>query len=161
MERRIRALPLILTASLLLAGCHHGPSCPPGTTLMGQPPPDGQEIWCQKMVDGQPVKEGPFTLYFPNGSKMIEGQYHDGKQAGEWTTWYQNGQRSAIDQFHDGLQDGLHLSWYDNGQPAAQGTLRQRQARRHLEAMGLQRLPQLERSLQGRREDLVRGFWRF
>ncbi len=88
---------------------------------MGQPPPAGQEIWCQKMVDGQPVKEGPLTLYFPNGSKMIEGQYRDGKQAGEWTTWYQNGQRSAIDQFHDGLQDGLHLSWYDNGQPAAQG----------------------------------------
>jgi len=120
-ELRIRALSLILTASLLLAGCHHGPSCPPGTTLMGQPPPDGQEIWCQKMVDGQPVKEGPFTLYFPNGSKMIEGNYHDGKQVGEWTTWYQNGQRSAIDQFQAGLQDGLHLSWYDNGQPAAQG----------------------------------------
>ena len=121
MERRIRALLLILTASILLAGCHHAPACPPGTTLMGEPPPAGQEIWCQKMVDGRPVKEGPFTLYFPNGSKMIEGQYHDGKQAGEWTTWYQNGQRSAIDQFHDGLQNGLHLSWYDNGQPAAQG----------------------------------------
>ena len=122
MEGRIRALPLILTASLLLAGCHHGPSCPPGTTLMGQPPPDGQEIWCQKTVGGRPVKEGPFTLYFPNGSKMIEGNYRDGKQVGEWTTWYQNGQRSAIDQFQEGLQDGLHLSWYDNGQPAAQGT---------------------------------------
>jgi len=121
-ELRIRALSLILTASLLLAGCHHGPSCPPGTTLMGQPPPDGQEIWCQKMVAGQPVKEGPFTLYFPNGSKMIEGNYHDGKQVGEWTTWYQNGQRSAIDQFQEGLQEGPHLSWYDNGQPAAQGT---------------------------------------
>ena len=89
---------------------------------MGQEPPAGQEIWCEKIVDRQPVKEGPFTLYSPNGSKMIEGRYHDGKQVGEWTTWYQNGQRSAIDQFSDGLQDGPHLSWYDNGQPAAQGT---------------------------------------
>jgi len=111
----------LIVAILLVGGCHHGPSCPPGATLMGEPPPNGQEQWCQKIVNGQPVKEGPFTLYFPNGAKMIEGQYQDGKQAGEWETWYQNGQRSAVDHFRDGIQDGLHLSWYDNGQPSAQG----------------------------------------
>ncbi len=122
MERRIQALVVILTASLPLAACRHVLSCPPGTALMGQPPPGGQEVWCQKIVDGRPVKEGPFRLYFPSGSKMIEGQYQEGKQVGEWTTWYQNGQRSAVDQFRNGLQDGLHMSWYDNGQPAAQGT---------------------------------------
>jgi len=118
----IRTSSLVLAASLLLAGCHSAPACPPGATLMGLPPPDGQETWCQKIVDGQPVKEGLFTLYSTTGSKMIEGEYHDGKQEGEWKTWYENGQRSAIDHFRDGVQDGAHLSWYDNGQPAAQGT---------------------------------------
>src|SRR5271157_4135512 len=84
---------------LIVAGCHAAPPCPPGAKLTGQPPPDGSEVWCQKIVDGKPVKEGLFTLYRPGGQKLIEGSYHDGKQVGEWKTWYDNGQLSAIDHF--------------------------------------------------------------
>jgi hypothetical protein len=112
---------LVVATSLFAPGCNRGPSCPPGATLMGEPPPDGQEIWCQKTGGGAPVKEGLFRLYYPNGSTMIEGQYHDGKQIGEWKTWFQNGQQSAIDHYTGGVQDGPHSAWYDNGQPAAQG----------------------------------------
>ena len=115
-----------LIVALLMAGCHAGdhvavPTCPPGDSLIGAPPPRGSELYCQKMVGGKPVKDGPFVVYADGGGKLIEGAYRGGVQEGLWTTWYENGQRSAIDHFHNGLQDGLHTSWYANGQKAIEG----------------------------------------
>jgi antitoxin component YwqK of YwqJK toxin-antitoxin module len=117
------AVPLLFIL-VLLGACHTGverPSCPPATQAMGQLPPEGQETWCQKIVDGQPVKEGPFVLYRPDGSKMMQGTYKDGKQDGEWTMWYDNGQRASVDHYKNGVQDGEHVGWYTNGKISALG----------------------------------------
>ncbi len=116
-------------AAATLAACHRGPaavtlSCPPGATLMGAPPPKGEEVWCQKTVGGKAVKDGLFVAYGTGADRLIQGYYHDGKQAGEWTTWYENGQRSAVDHFRDGMQNGLHISWYANGVKALEGKYR-------------------------------------
>ncbi len=100
------------------------PSCPPGDTLMGAPPPKGEEVWCQKVVDGKPVKDGIFIVYSPAGFKMIQGTYRDGRQAGEWTMWYENGQRASVDHYRNGLQNGTHTSWYANGVMAITGEYR-------------------------------------
>lgn len=110
-----------LIGAVLLAACKTAPPCPPGAKLMGEAPPEGQETWCEKIVDGKPIKEGRFTLYWPNGQKMMEGMYHYGKQTGQWTTWYDNSQKSAVDEFRDGLQQGIHVGWYANGQKSAEG----------------------------------------
>jgi len=111
------------TAAMLLVavGCKNVPACPPGAKLMGQAPPEGQQVWCQKIVDGKPVKEGPFILYHPDGSKMLQGQYHNGKQTGEWTMWYTNGRIRSSDHYRDGVRDGEHISWYTNGQISTRG----------------------------------------
>ena len=37
-------------------------SCPDGAELKGEPPPQGTEIWCEKEVDGVPVKDGAFVV---------------------------------------------------------------------------------------------------
>src|SRR5215469_13463917 len=100
------------------------PSCPPGHTLMGAPPPEGQEVWCQANIDGKPVKDGLFIVYNADGSRMLQGDYRNGEQDGEWTIWYENGQRSSIDHYSNGVQDGLHISWYANGAKALSGTYR-------------------------------------
>jgi antitoxin component YwqK of YwqJK toxin-antitoxin module len=110
----------ILTASIF-AACKAAPPCPPGTKLMGEGPPEGSETWCAKIVNGKEVKEGPFTIYRPDESLMISGNYHDGKQNGEWTMWYDNGQKESIDHYKDGVQDGEHIGWYTNGKIAATG----------------------------------------
>lgn len=119
----------LLGAALGLGGCHAGgraapPTCPAGDRLVGAPPPRGTELYCQKIVDGKPVKDGPFVVYADGGGKLIEGYYRDGVQEGLWTTWYENGQRSAVDHYHEGRQDGLHTSWYANGQKAIEGNYR-------------------------------------
>jgi antitoxin component YwqK of YwqJK toxin-antitoxin module len=91
---------------------------------MGARPPKGEEVWCQKMVDGKPIKEGSFVLYGVGGNKLLEGIYRDGKQNGEWTMWYENGQRAAVDHYRDGVQNGSHTSWYANGGKAIEGNYR-------------------------------------
>jgi hypothetical protein len=116
-------------SAVLIFGCHPLKStrpfvCPAGDLRKGAAPPSGEETWCEKIVNGEPVKDGPFVLFGENGGKIIEGGYRDGLQEGDWTMWYANGQRSAIDHYHDGLQDGLHISWYANGQKAIEGEYR-------------------------------------
>ncbi len=111
----------VLTLAAALAACKIAPPCPPGTRLMGEAPPNGSETWCAKTVDGREVKEGAFAIYRDDGSKMIQGEYHDGKQSGEWTQWYDNGQKASIDHYKDGVQDGEHVGWYTNGKIAATG----------------------------------------
>jgi MORN repeat variant len=111
-------------AALLLFACRHAQismSCPAGAQLMGAPPPKGFEVWCQKNVNGKPVKDGLFIVYSTGGDKMIEGTYRNGVQEGEWTLWYENGLRASIDHYLNGLQNGLHTSWYANGQKALEG----------------------------------------
>ncbi|HVA79672.1 MAG TPA: toxin-antitoxin system YwqK family antitoxin [Candidatus Binataceae bacterium] len=120
---KLQGLLLFLPAVLLIA-CKSviaPSSCPPGTQAMGSRPPAGDETWCQKIVAGQPVKDGPFTLYRSGGSLMLQGSYHDGKQDGEWTMWYDNGQKASIDHYKDGRQDGEHIGWYTNGKISAHG----------------------------------------
>jgi MORN repeat variant len=96
-------------------------SCPQGAELKGSPPPGGTEIWCEKDVDGVPVKDGVFVVYNVGGDRMLEGYYDNGKQSGEWTMWYNNGQRASIDHYKNGVQNGLHVSWYANGSKAIEG----------------------------------------
>ncbi len=120
------ALTIVLIA-IAVGGCKRRealPTCPPGDTMMGAPPPKGQEVWCRKIVEGKAIKDGRFIVYGDSGSKLIEGDYRDGVQEGEWTTWYENGPRSAVDHYRNGLQDGLHTSWYANGRKSIEGNYR-------------------------------------
>jgi hypothetical protein len=110
---------LLLVASL--AACKAAPSCPSGSHLVGDPPPNGSETACVKTVNGQDVKDGPYVVYHDDGSKMMQGEYQDGKQNGEWTMWYDNGQKKSVDHYKDGVQDGEHTGWYTDGKIAAIG----------------------------------------
>ena len=97
------------------------PSCPQGTQIMGAPPPAGDEISCRKTVNGESIKEGPYVIYREDGSRILQGSFHDGKQDGDWTMWYENGQVKSIDHYKDGVQEGEHKSWYTNGKIDAIG----------------------------------------
>ena len=113
-------IPLLLLSAAIVS-CKATATCPAGTRRVGQGPPNDSEIACVKTVNGQDVKDGPYVLFRDDGSKMMQGEYHDGKQNGEWTMWYDNGQRKSVDHYKDGVQDGEHVGWYTNGKIAAQG----------------------------------------
>ncbi len=118
-----------LLVFLALTGCKTAP-CPSGSKLMGSPPPEGTETYCQQLdsagkpmvdADGKPLKNGQFTLYYPNGAKMMEGDYKNGKQDGFWRQYYDSGQQSALNEYHDGVMNGLHVLWHPNAQKAEEG----------------------------------------
>jgi hypothetical protein len=118
-----------VAATILAASACNGPkqslpTCPSGATLKGAGPPNGSEVWCEKIVDGKPVKEGAFIVYGIGGDPMLEGSYRNGMQDGEWTMYFENGQRAAVDHYTNGKQHGLHVSWYANGQKAIEGNYR-------------------------------------
>jgi len=129
------ATDIILSAMLtalvaIAAGCQSNSNevpkpvnltCPSGSQLKGELPPDGEEQACWKTVNGEEVKNGPMVIYRPNGLKMMEGNYKDGKQDGEWTLYYESGSKKSIDHYQDGVQQGDHVSWYENGQIDAKG----------------------------------------
>ncbi|MGH7947619.1 MAG: toxin-antitoxin system YwqK family antitoxin [Candidatus Binataceae bacterium] len=118
MKRRTFALAL---TAVLVAACKSGPSCPPGAQLMGAAPPDGEQQWCEKIVDGKPVKHGIYIVYGPNGEKLIEGHYVDGKQDSDWTLYYDTGIKQTVDHYRNGVQEGEHIGWYPNGKIATMG----------------------------------------
>jgi len=95
--------------------------CPSGSKLVGDLPPEGEEQACWKTVNGEQVKDGPMIIYRPNGLKMMEGNYKDGKQDGEWRLYYESGAKKSIDHYQDGVQQGDHISWYEDGQIDAMG----------------------------------------
>ena len=121
---------VILSAILAIAGCQTNSNeppkpvnlvCPAGSTLKGELPPNDEEQACWKTVNGEEVKHGPMVIYRPNGLKMMEGNYKNGKQDGEWTMYYESGTKKSIDHYKDGVQSGDHVSWYENGQIDAKG----------------------------------------
>ena len=131
--RPIRIVILGATLSALVvaaSSCHRDSGevpkpvnlvCPAGSKLVGDLPPDGEEQACWKTVNGEQVKEGPMIIYRPNGLKMMEGNYKDGKQDGEWRMYYESGTKKSIDHYTDGLQTGDHVSWYEDGQIDSKG----------------------------------------
>ena len=64
--------------------------CPKGTSLIGNPPPNGHEQACMR-PDG--VKHGQTTSYYQNGQKKEAGHYAAGKKVGIWTRWNANGKK--------------------------------------------------------------------
>ncbi len=122
---RVSRIAVLILIAALIASCKTAGPCPDGTKLMGEPPPNGQETWCQATdPSGHPVKEGPFTLYWPGGNKMMEGYYRNGKQDGLWVRFYASGQRATLDEYHNGVLEGRHIGWYPSGRESEEGQYR-------------------------------------
>lgn len=53
--------------------------------------------------------EGKFTVYYPNGITMLEGEYKGGKREGVWFYYTENGHLTKIIPYTNGEKDGLVL----------------------------------------------------
>jgi hypothetical protein len=78
----------------------------------------------EEVDPGQPIPDGPRTLWHANGVKKGEGAYRDGKRQGAWTYWYESGQKRWEGSFVDDRSEGLERSWFENGQLEYEGTFR-------------------------------------
>jgi hypothetical protein len=85
--------------------------CPDGTTKLGEEPPDGKEVWCEK--SGK--RHGPYRAWHDNGLKALDGGYKDGKRDGLWVEWHQNGERKSEVTYVDDKPHGRYRIWAENG----------------------------------------------
>ena len=67
-----------------------------------------------------PNQDVPFTgkavAKWPNGQKMTEISYKDGKRHGLKAHWYESGQKLSEINYKHGKYHGLLSMWYENGQ---------------------------------------------
>lgn len=109
-------LPLALALAASPAAADEAPRCPEGATLVGAPPPDGLEEWCEiANPDGETVKHGRYVSWFDPTHKQAEIEYVDGREHGRATAWYPTGQKAAEGVYENGERTGLWTRWYGDG----------------------------------------------
>ena len=136
-----RLLGLLLVMGMV--GCGGGDEAPPaGETALPATPENAQAKVDEppvQTVDGSTLytrdglwydgdSETPFTGVlvdkYPNGQKMVELHFKDGKEEGLSTEWYANGQKQLEGTSKDGKREGLETHWHENGQKKSEATFK-------------------------------------
>jgi antitoxin component YwqK of YwqJK toxin-antitoxin module len=72
-------------------------------------------------TEGTDERHGPWTTYYRNGQKAMEGTYDHEQASGAFTWWHPNGQKAIEGNYENGLQTGQWNWWHTNGQKHIQG----------------------------------------
>jgi antitoxin component YwqK of YwqJK toxin-antitoxin module len=71
--------------------------------------------------EGVDDKHGPWTSWYGNGQKQVEGQYAHNLPTGNFTWWHANNQIASEGTYEEGKQHGRWVWWHENGQKSIQG----------------------------------------
>lgn len=71
--------------------------------------------------DGSFIKDGYYKTWYSNGQIENQGNYADGKRAGNWKNWYSNGQLHEDINFKEDSLDGEFKKWHENGKKLIEG----------------------------------------
>lgn len=71
--------------------------------------------------EGEPVKHGVWTSWYPNGQRKMEGKYDNDVPAGKFTWWHKNGQKSLEASYRKGKKQGDWTWWHANGLKSIRG----------------------------------------
>ena len=86
-------------------------ACPPGTQLVGAPPPRGQVVEC---VRPNGLVHGSSSVWYPNGHEGTLTEYENGTRNGRWLYWL-HGHKLVEGAFRNGRRDGTWTYWFDGG----------------------------------------------
>ncbi len=89
---------------------------------MEQTPDDWWECKTRATTrQGKDEKHGPWSSWYANGQRQLEGTYEHDAQVGQFTWWHSNGQKALEGKFDLGKQDGSWTWWYPTGQKSIAG----------------------------------------
>lgn len=74
--------------------------CPPGTELLGAPPPRGQGLWCQRITGGQA------EIFHPGGALWARGAMSDAGMEGTWEFFAADGRVARTRAYEKGHSAG-------------------------------------------------------
>ena len=123
MRRLVTRIPVLLLV-LAAPAAHAAPAapaapaagfaCPKGTKEAGV----GQEKqarWCESMVDGKIVLDGPFWRFYPDGKLASKETFARGNAVGTYEAWHPNGKLARKGSYKKGLAVGTWKHWDDQG----------------------------------------------
>ena len=73
-------------------------------------------------VEGDKLKHGPITTWYPNGQLQMKGQYDHDMLTGQVLWWHENGQKQISGNYSNGQQTGNWVWWHENGMKSTQGS---------------------------------------
>ncbi|HET8725068.1 MAG TPA: hypothetical protein VFM53_12795 [Anaeromyxobacteraceae bacterium] len=88
--------------------------CPEGAKEAGV----GQEKqarWCESMVDGKLLLDGPFWRFYPDGKIASKETFKRGDAVGTFEAWHPNGKLARKGSYRKGLAVGTWKTWDDQG----------------------------------------------
>ena len=65
---------------------------------------------------GLQIQDGPFVIYYENGSIKGEGIYKNGFLDGKYLSYYKNGKVKHNGNYNNGQLNGVNTYYYKNGQ---------------------------------------------
>ena len=87
------------------------PACPAGAVLTGAPPPESDQVWCEKAG----VQDGPSTSFYPDGSRKSDASYRAGELDGPWKQYFHGGKPRTQGMFAAGKETGTWKVWFAAG----------------------------------------------
>lgn len=63
------------------------------------------------------IKDGPLTLYWPDGQVRVSGQYRQDLRDGWWSSFHHDGKLRSLTHYVEGHKDGLRIYWDSLGKP--------------------------------------------
>lgn len=80
---------------------------------------DNDQVWIEQgiilMSDDTFASHGVYREFYRDGQQFVDGQYAEGKPAGEWTYWHPNGQLAKKVTYRDGKPDGVVEVFREDG----------------------------------------------
>ena len=73
--------------------------------------------------DGEQIRHGLSTIYWPSGAKKLEMEYHCGVKHGLKMAWYENGEPWSEGEFVNGRDHGTWTVWFVDGTKSVEFTL--------------------------------------
>jgi antitoxin component YwqK of YwqJK toxin-antitoxin module len=108
--------------------------CPARTERIGDAPPQGLKVYCQKRTEtGENEKHGPYREWNQDGLLVLSGDFERGVQHGEWLEYHggtetdyrwttAKNQPKSKGKFESGKRTGPWSAWHSNGQLSLQAT---------------------------------------
>jgi antitoxin component YwqK of YwqJK toxin-antitoxin module len=106
----------MLSMMFVLLGCGD-PACPGSAHTQITPSPTATETACVRPVEGELMRDGPFTRTSPDGALLEAATYVSGELEGARTTFYPDGSSASEGAFLRGRAHGMHRSFDEEGQP--------------------------------------------
>ena len=91
-------------------------SCPKGSKLSGEGPPNGLAQWCvSRAPDGRMLRNGEYRRWHKGAGLKQVGSYRNGKPHGKFTEYFRNGTIKETAVFGEGVPDGEFTQYYKDG----------------------------------------------